>query len=63
LERIARREAFIKPRQNMLSPIYYLSRGLNESLLDRLEEYCQTRPGWFTTPSLMASSKKSTGSL
>jgi radical SAM superfamily enzyme YgiQ (UPF0313 family) len=55
LERTARLEGLIKPRQNMLSPIYYLSRSLDESLLDRLEEYCQTHPGWFTTASLMAS--------
>jgi radical SAM superfamily enzyme YgiQ (UPF0313 family) len=55
LERIARREGLIKPRQNMLLPIHYLSRSLDESLLDRLEEYCQTHPGWFTTASLMAS--------
>jgi radical SAM superfamily enzyme YgiQ (UPF0313 family) len=55
LERTARREGLIKARQNMLSPVYYLSRSLDESLLDRLEEYCQTHPGWFTTASLMAS--------
>jgi len=55
LERTARREGLIKPRQNMLLPIYYLSRSLDESLLDRLEEYCQTHSGWFTTASLMAS--------
>jgi radical SAM superfamily enzyme YgiQ (UPF0313 family) len=55
LERTARREGLIKPRQNMLLPVYYLSRSLDESLLDRLEEYCQTHPGWFTTASLMAS--------
>jgi radical SAM superfamily enzyme YgiQ (UPF0313 family) len=54
LERTARREGLIKARQNMLLPIYYLSRSLDESLLDRLEEYCQTHPGWFTTASLMA---------
>jgi radical SAM superfamily enzyme YgiQ (UPF0313 family) len=55
LERTARREGLIKPRQNMLLPIYYLSRSLDESLLDRLEEYCHTHPSWFTTASLMAS--------
>jgi radical SAM superfamily enzyme YgiQ (UPF0313 family) len=55
LERTARREGLIKRRQNMLLPIYYLSGSLDESLLDRLEEYCQTHPGWFTTASLMAS--------
>jgi radical SAM superfamily enzyme YgiQ (UPF0313 family) len=55
LERTARREGLIKPRQNMLSPVYYLSRSLDESLPDRLEEYCQTHPGWFTTASLMTS--------
>ncbi len=55
LERTARREGFIKPRQNILLPVYYLSRPLDESLLDRLEEYCQTHRGWFTTASLMAS--------
>ncbi len=55
LERTARREGLIKPRQNVLSSTYYLSRSLDESLLDRLEEYCQTHPGWFTTASLMAS--------
>jgi radical SAM superfamily enzyme YgiQ (UPF0313 family) len=54
LERTARREGLITPRQNMLSPIYYLSKSLDESLLDRLEEYCQTHPGWFTTASLLA---------
>jgi radical SAM superfamily enzyme YgiQ (UPF0313 family) len=54
LEQTARREGLIKPRQNMLSPIYYLSKSLDESLLDRLEEYCQTHPGWFTTASLLA---------
>jgi radical SAM superfamily enzyme YgiQ (UPF0313 family) len=55
LERTARWEGFIKPRQNMLPPVYYLSRSLDESLLDRVEEYCQTHAGWFTTASLMAS--------
>lgn len=55
LERTARREGFVKPRQNMLLPVYYLSRPLDETLLDRLEERCQTRPRWFTTASLMAS--------
>jgi radical SAM superfamily enzyme YgiQ (UPF0313 family) len=55
MERTARREGLIKPRQNMLLPVYYLSRSLDESLLDRLEEYCQTHAGWFTTASLMAS--------
>ncbi len=55
LERTARREGLIKPRQNMLLPTYYLSRSLDEGLLDRLEEYCQAHPGWFTTPSLIAS--------
>ncbi len=54
LERTARREGLIKPRQNMLSSIYYLSGSLDESLLDRLEEYCQTHPRWFTTASLIA---------
>ncbi|MGQ9572124.1 MAG: B12-binding domain-containing radical SAM protein [Dehalococcoidia bacterium] len=54
LERTARQEGFIKPRHNMLQPTYYLSRELDESLLDRLEEYCQARPGWFTDASLMA---------
>jgi hypothetical protein len=39
----------------MLSAIYYLSKGLDESLLDTLEEYCQTHARWFTTASLMAS--------
>jgi hypothetical protein len=55
LERTARREGLIKRRQNMLMPIYYLSGSLDESLLDRLEEYCQTHTGRFTTASLMAS--------
>jgi radical SAM superfamily enzyme YgiQ (UPF0313 family) len=55
LERTARREGIIKPRQNMLLPVYYLSGSLDESLLERLEEYCQSRPGWLTTASLMAS--------
>ncbi len=55
LERTARREGLIKRRQNMLLPIYYLSGSLDESLLDRLEEYCQTHTGRFTTASLMAS--------
>jgi len=54
LEKTARREGLIKPRQNMLAPTYYLSPGLDETLLDRLEEYCQTHPGWFTTASLLA---------
>ncbi len=54
LERTARREGLIKPRQNMLAPTYYLSPGLDETLLDRLEEYCQTHPGWFTTASLLS---------
>jgi radical SAM superfamily enzyme YgiQ (UPF0313 family) len=55
LARTARQEGFIKPRQNMLLPAYYLSKSLDESLLDRLEEYCQTHPRWFTTVSLIAS--------
>lgn len=54
LEQTARREGLIKPRQDMLAPTYYLSPDLDETLLDRLEEYCQTHPGWFTTSSLMA---------
>jgi hypothetical protein len=55
LERTARREGFIERGPGMLPPIYYLSRSLDESLMDRLEEYCQTHPGWFTMASLMAS--------
>jgi radical SAM superfamily enzyme YgiQ (UPF0313 family) len=55
LERTARREGVIKPRQNMLAVPYYLSPELDETLLDRLEEYCQTHPGWFTNASLLAS--------
>jgi len=58
LERTARREGLIKPRQNMLLPIYYLSKSLDKSLLYRLEEYCQTHPGRFTMASLMASSPR-----
>ncbi len=53
MEETARREGFIQPGHNMLTPTYYLSRDLDESLLDRLEEYCATRPRWFTMPSLM----------
>jgi radical SAM superfamily enzyme YgiQ (UPF0313 family) len=53
LESRARDEGLIGPGHDMLAPTYYLSRELDESLLDRLEEYCASRPGWFALPNLV----------
>jgi radical SAM superfamily enzyme YgiQ (UPF0313 family) len=53
LEASARAEGFIETGHDMLAPTYYLSREVDESLLERLEECCATRPGWFTLPSLV----------
>jgi radical SAM superfamily enzyme YgiQ (UPF0313 family) len=54
IEKIARDEGFIAPGHNMLLPTYYLSREVDESLLERLDAYCATRPRWFTLPSLLS---------
>jgi radical SAM superfamily enzyme YgiQ (UPF0313 family) len=52
LEETARQEGRIAPGHNMLTPTHYLSEGLDESLIDRLDEYCQDRTNWFTGPEL-----------
>jgi radical SAM superfamily enzyme YgiQ (UPF0313 family) len=52
LEETARREGRIAAGHNMLTPTYYLSERLEEDLTDRLDEYCQDRPNWFTYASL-----------
>ncbi len=52
LEETARHEGRIPPGHNMLTPTYYLSEGLDEALVERLDEYCRDRPNWFTSSSL-----------
>jgi radical SAM superfamily enzyme YgiQ (UPF0313 family) len=61
MEETARREGRIAPGQNMLTPAYYLSSALDESLVDRLDEYCEGRPNWFTAPTLMRRMQQETG--
>lgn len=53
LEETARGEGHIAHGHNMLTPTYYLSRGLDERLMERLDEYCEGRPNWFTAATLM----------
>jgi hypothetical protein len=52
LEAIARSEGRIEPGHDMLSPTYYLSSELDETLLEALEAHCADRPHWFTLPTL-----------
>jgi radical SAM superfamily enzyme YgiQ (UPF0313 family) len=52
LEETARQEGRIAPGHNMLTPTYYLSDDLDEGLVDRIDEYCRDRPGWFTHTAL-----------
>lgn len=61
LEETAREEGLIAPGQNMLTPTYYLSGGLEESLLDRLDEYCEGRANWFTSRTLMRRMQQGAG--
>lgn len=61
VEETARREGRLAPDQNMLTPAYYLSSALDESLMDRLDEYCEGRPNWFTAPTLMRRMQQETG--
>lgn len=53
LEASARDEGLIEPGHNMLTPTYYLSKDLDESVLGRLEEYCASRPRWIALPTLI----------
>lgn len=52
LEETARQEGRIAPGHNMLTPTNYLAEGLDEGLIDRIDEYCRDRPKWFTGPEL-----------
>lgn len=52
LEETARHEGRIAPGHNMLTPTYYFSEDLGEGLMDRIDEYCRDRPGWFTYAAL-----------
>jgi len=61
MEETARRESRIAPDQNMLTPTYYLSQSLQESLMDRLDEYCEGRPNWFTARTLMRRMQQGAG--
>jgi hypothetical protein len=63
LEASARRDGFIEAGHDMLAPTYYLSRELDESLLERLEARCAARPRWFTLPSLVNLSSAEVRSL
>jgi len=61
LEATARQEGRIAPGHNMLTPTYYLSESLDEGLVDRLDEYCRDRPGWFTYPALQRRMQQAAG--
>jgi radical SAM superfamily enzyme YgiQ (UPF0313 family) len=61
LEETARQEGLIAAGHNMLAPIYYLAGGLDESLMDRLDEYCEGRPNWFTARTLMRRMQQGAG--
>jgi radical SAM superfamily enzyme YgiQ (UPF0313 family) len=63
LEASARRDGFIEAGHDMLAPTYFLSRELDESLLERLEARCAARPRWFTLPSLVNLSSAEVRSL
>jgi radical SAM superfamily enzyme YgiQ (UPF0313 family) len=52
LEETARQEGCIAPDHDMLTPTYYLSDDLDERLVDRIDEYCRDRRGWFTYAAL-----------
>jgi radical SAM superfamily enzyme YgiQ (UPF0313 family) len=47
LERQARQEGVLKDDQNMLLPTYYLSREFEPAIMDRVDEYCESRQNWF----------------
>lgn len=61
LEETARQEGRIAPDHNMLAPTYYFSDGLDESLVDRLDEYCQDRPNWITWPAVVRRAQREAG--
>ncbi len=61
LEETARQEGRIAPGQNMLTPVYYFAEGLDENLIDRLDEYCRDHPNWFTGPALLRRAQQATG--
>jgi radical SAM superfamily enzyme YgiQ (UPF0313 family) len=43
---LARKEGIIAPDDNLLLPKFYLTRGLEEWLPGKIEEYAHNRPNW-----------------
>jgi radical SAM superfamily enzyme YgiQ (UPF0313 family) len=47
LERIARERGVIEERQNLLYPTFYLEKGCEGWLYEKMAGICAARPGWF----------------
>lgn len=50
LERIAEGEGIIKPGQNLLDPVFYISKAVEPWIYDYAIDICKDRDGWDTEP-------------